>query len=125
LKGQSETSTVLSQISQILRHYLSAAFDLPPGELTTSELCQLLVTHHAICAELAKVLGDFLRRTDHRKFSPTASLPPSGAVAEALALVERCEARLLALRQTAGSAPAVPPPTPPPRAIPAPEGSSK
>ena len=45
LRGQSENGALLSRVSQILRHYVAAAFDLPPGELTTVEFCGAIASH--------------------------------------------------------------------------------
>jgi hypothetical protein len=103
LSNQPETGVVLSQISQAVRHYVAAAFDLATGEFTTTDLCLMLATRDVAGPELNAALGDFLRRCDQRKFAPAVSLPPLGAVAEALNLIERCEARLSQLRQAASA----------------------
>src|SRR5882724_13350131 len=42
LRGQSEDGVLLSNVSQILRHYFIAAFRLPPGEPTTAEFCRAI-----------------------------------------------------------------------------------
>ena len=74
LRQQPEDGVLLSRVSQILRHYVAAAFDLPPGELTTTEFCRAIAGHAEIGPELSAALSDFLRQCDQRKFSP---LPPA------------------------------------------------
>ena len=49
-----EDGALLSQVSQILRHYVVAAFDLPPGELTTAEFCRAIAGHARIGPELVR-----------------------------------------------------------------------
>ncbi len=93
LHSKPEDGELLSRVSQIVRHYFGAVFPLPPGELTTMEFCRAADDCPAIGAELATAAGEFLRECDRRKF---ASAPPAGeadAVARALALVEKGEAR--------------------------------
>jgi len=48
LRQQPEDGVLLSRVSQILRHYVGAAFDLPPGELTTAEFCHAIDGHTQI-----------------------------------------------------------------------------
>jgi hypothetical protein len=106
LRRQPENGAVLSRVSQVLRRYVAAAFELEPGELTTSEFCRGLEKQERVGTELAAALSDFLRRGDEHKFKP-ANLAPSGplrAVERALQLVDQVEARLAHLRQE--SAPA-------------------
>jgi Domain of unknown function (DUF4381) len=101
LKGQPENGAVLSRVSQIMRRYMAGAFELEPGELTTSEFCRTLAKHEKVGAELASAIGDFLRRCDEHKFKP-ANLAPAGplrAVESALQLIDQAEARLERLRQ--------------------------
>jgi hypothetical protein len=88
-----EDGAVLSQISQALRHYVAAAFDLPAGEFTTAEFNRLLECHEGIGAELSRSLREFLRECDERKFAPVAAPPVIGSVARALHLLETAEAR--------------------------------
>jgi hypothetical protein len=70
LRGKAEDGAVLSQVSQILRHYVSAAFALPPGEMTTADFCRAIADQGRLGTELSAALGDFLRRCDERKFAP-------------------------------------------------------
>src|SRR5437763_10917797 len=42
LCAQPENGALLSKVSQILRHYVTAAFGLPGEELTTSEFCKMI-----------------------------------------------------------------------------------
>jgi hypothetical protein len=101
LRGSPETGEVLSRVSQILRRYAAAAFNLPPGELTTTEFCRAADADEKIGSELSQALGEFLRRCDARKFSPAAVSGSAeiGAVAGALSLVEKAEVRRAELRQ--------------------------
>jgi hypothetical protein len=94
----------LSRVSQILRHYVQRAFELPLNELTTTEFCQALAGHPHIGPELAGALGGFLRDADRRKFAPAGTTPPPhDAVAAALSLIGQCEARRAARRATAAA----------------------
>ena len=96
----------LSRISQILRHYVQRAFELPPNELTTTEFCRALADHPHLGPELAGALGGFLRDTDRRKFAPAGATPPQPeAVAAALALIDQCEVRRAAQRAAAAADP--------------------
>lgn len=101
LAQQPESGALLSRVSQITRHYFSAAFRLPPGELTTSEFCRALPA--TVDPGFSTEVTDFLRECDRRKFAPAAPSTPLGAVATASRLIEKAEA----LRQT----PPVPAPT--------------
>ncbi|HOC54684.1 MAG TPA: DUF4381 family protein [Verrucomicrobiota bacterium] len=106
LRHQPEDGALLSRVSQTLRHYVHAAFDLPPGELTTTEFCRAVAGHGAIGPELSTALGEFLRACDRHKFSPPAPVPSLGAVSRALQLIEQAEARRAQLRQAAPDKPA-------------------
>jgi hypothetical protein len=101
LRQQPEDGALLSRVSQILRHYVAAAFELPPGELTTAEFCRAVGGHAPIGPELSAALSEFLRQCDQRKFSPPAPAPPLSAVAQALKLIELAEARRAQLRRAA------------------------
>ena len=92
----------------MLRQYVAAAFDLPPGELTTAEFCNLIERHEAVGQELARALNEFLHRCDERKFAPSPATQPLGAAAGALKLIDQAESRRAALRQAAPSAAAAP-----------------
>jgi hypothetical protein len=94
-----EDGLILSQVSQIIRHYVTEAFGLPPGEQTTAEFCRLTSTHERIGPELSSAIADFLRRCDERKFVASPPTAPMGAVATALKLVETAQMRLAELRR--------------------------
>jgi hypothetical protein len=100
LRPKVEDGAVLSQVSQILRRYLRATFELPSEELTTTEFCRVMSSHEKVGVELAAKVSDFLRRCDERKFS---ALPgePLNAVTVALELVALSEARRAQLQPTA------------------------
>ncbi len=99
LLSKPEDGLVLSQVSQILRHYIAEAFALPPGELTTAEFCRLMASHKGIDLELGCAISEFLRRCDERKFTPAPPPAPITAAATALKLVETAQARLAPLRR--------------------------
>lgn len=93
LQAQPEDGKVLSEISQALRRYLVAAFNLPGGEMTTAEFCATLVANEKIGAELAQTISSFLRECDARKFSPANSPVPFGAAERALKIISQAENR--------------------------------
>jgi len=101
LQRQSESGALISLVSQILRRYIIAAFDLTPGEPTTTEFCRILSVNTSIGAELSNSVSDFLRRCDERKFSPQPPVAPLGAADRALELVALGEARRQHLIQSA------------------------
>ena len=101
--GRPEDGVLLSNVSQILRRYIISAFELPPGEPTTTEFCQTLVRDEKFGSELSTALADFLRRCDERKFSPQGAPEPMGAASRALELVALGEARRAQLRQLAAT----------------------
>jgi hypothetical protein len=101
LRQQPEDGALLSRVSQILRHYVAAAFDLPPGELTTTEFCRAIAEHPPIGPDLSAALSEFLRQADQRKFSQSAPAAPFSAATQALKLIDQAQARRLALAQSA------------------------
>jgi hypothetical protein len=103
LRATPEDGLLLSRVSRILRRYLATAFELPPGESTTTEFCAELAANERIGSELANDVSAFLRRCDERKFAPSAPAPELGAVAQSLKLVEAGEARRTALRAAAST----------------------
>ncbi len=112
LRQAPETGAVLSRVSQVVRHYFSAAFGLPPEEMTTAEFCQVLKGVQRLGPDLSKNVGDFLRQCDERKFALSPPLPPLGAAATAATLISQAEARrdagaITANAATAGTAPSV------------------
>jgi len=96
---QAEDGGVLSQVSQILRRYLQAAFDLAPEEMTTAEFCRAIGNDRRLGSDFSAAVAGFLRECDERKFSPPAPMPALGAVPRALRLIETAEARREQLRQ--------------------------
>ena len=121
LRHKPEDGALLSQVSQILRRYVSAAFGLPPGEMTTTDFCRTIAGQARVGEKLSAALGDFLRKCDERKFAPpsaaaTGKMPGATdpgraqspeAVAQALTLLEQAEARRAQLA-SAESAPGAP-----------------
>lgn len=91
LRRKPEDGILLSEVSQILRRYLIAAFELPPGEMTTAEFCAAIFGNTIIGAELAKSISDFLYECDLRKFSTSPAAAPLNAVARALEIVASVE----------------------------------
>lgn len=98
LQARPEDGATLSQISHVLRRYLVAAFWLHPGETTTAEFCATLAANTQVGPELPRVVGDFLRYCDERKFSPSHATPPINAASRALELIELVEARRQSLQ---------------------------
>ena len=93
LHQSNEDGALLSNVSQILRRYFIAAFQLSPGELTTVEFCRAIAGREQVGGELAAAVSDFLHRCDEQKFSPAKSAASLGAVNHALALIKTAEAR--------------------------------
>jgi len=91
LEALREDGAVLSKVSQALRRYFIAAFELPAGEYTTAEFCRVINGNEKIGIELSDSIAAFLRNCDENKFSPAYATPLS-AVARALELIERGEA---------------------------------
>src|ERR1019366_3782363 len=113
LRQQPEDGALLSRVSQILRHYVTAAFDLPPGQLTTAEFCAIIATQSPIGPELSAALTAFLRECDQRKFAQPAPAAPFSATAQALKLIDQAQTRRLALAQSAAQPSERPVATPP------------
>jgi hypothetical protein len=99
LRQQPEDGAVLSRVSQVVRSYFSAAFQLSPGELTTTEFCREISSNEKIGAELSDAAANFLRECDNHKFSATASTGKIDAANRALNLVEQAEQRRSQQRQ--------------------------
>jgi hypothetical protein len=99
LRQQPEDGAVLSRVSEIVRHYFRAAFQLSPGELTTTEFCREISGNEKIGTELSTTTADFLRDCDNRKFSATAGAGKIYAANRALNLVEQAERRRAQLRE--------------------------
>jgi hypothetical protein len=99
LREAPEDGKVLSQVSQALRHYMAAVLAFGPGELTTAEFCLAVDGHQMLGPEFSKEICGFLRLCDERKFSPTVSDSPLGAVAQALKIVDGTEERIARFRE--------------------------
>ncbi|MBN2506901.1 MAG: DUF4381 family protein [Verrucomicrobia bacterium] len=93
LRDRPEDFGLLSDVSRLLRRYLTAAVPLTAVELTTDELSARLRETPWLGPDLAAALIEFCRRCDSRRFSPHAPMPPMGAVDRALALMDEIEAR--------------------------------
>jgi hypothetical protein len=91
LLRQPEDGKHLSEVSQILRRYVIAAFELPPGEFTTAEFSAALAGTEKIGAELAQTISNFLRECDERKFSPSNPDMPVNAANRALQIINLAE----------------------------------
>ena len=99
LANQPENGVVLSRISQVVRRYFSAAFSLPPGELTTAEFSRELEGRQQVGASLSVAVNAFLRECDRRKFAPSPPPAPLGAAGLAARLIDQAEARRAAAEQ--------------------------
>lgn len=91
LRHQSEDGNTLSEISQILRRYIGAAFGFPAIERTTVEFCAALAGNEKVGAELAQAVSNFLRECDQRKFAPVNPNAPLDATNRALEIVSEME----------------------------------
>ena len=91
LRGRPGKVSLDLEVSRILKRYVMAVLQLPPEELTTTELCGVLKSHGLVKPELAGLVGDFLRGCDEWKFSAAPTAPQLGAVSGALDLVEKIE----------------------------------
>jgi len=101
LRAQPEDGAVLSRVSQVLRHYFIAAFQLAGDELTTAEFNRELTRSEKISPALSAATTDFLRECDARKFSATTGSEKLDGANRALNLVEQAEQRRAQLRQLA------------------------
>jgi|SRR5665213_1863561 len=91
LLRQPEDGKLLSEVSQILRRYVVAAFGLSAAEMTTKEFCAALAADEKIGTEASNCISHFLRECDERKFSSSPSAAPLNAAARALELVALAE----------------------------------
>jgi hypothetical protein len=101
LRQQPEDGAMLSRVSQVVRNYFIAAFQLVPGELTTTEFSRELSRSEKVGAELSTAAANFLRDCDGRKFSAATALTKLDAANQALKLIEQAEQRRAQLRQLA------------------------
>jgi hypothetical protein len=98
LAREPANAQTLSRLSRCLRRYFATVFDLPTGELTTTEFNRAFAVQTAVGGELVAAVGEFLQRADERKFAPGAS-GDSDAMQQALELFERGERRRVELQQ--------------------------
>jgi hypothetical protein len=105
LRAAPVTGETLSRISRCLRRYFGAAFQLPPGEHTTTDFCAMLEQQSHIGSGLAEETADFLRETDVAKFAPGGAVEREDAVRRAMQLVDAAERRREALRQAERATP--------------------
>ena len=100
LRYPTESGKIISQVSQVLKRYVAVAFELPAGEMTTSEFSRAVAGSEKVGGELAASVSEFLRQCDEQKFSPAVGVQAS-ACSRAMELVEQGEARRAELRQVA------------------------
>ncbi len=93
LADETEDGKLLSQVSQILRRYFCAAYELPTAEMTTTEFCAVLKNQKKIENKLAEKTSKFLRDCDQDKFAPKTIAPPMNAVDRASELISLSEMR--------------------------------
>jgi hypothetical protein len=124
LRQQPQDAPLLSRTSQILRRCLAALFDLPSGELNTSEFCQAALGSAKLGPDLARDSIEFLKACDLHKFAPSHPDAPADAVGRALSMIDLAEKRLAVLARlestrstkvngSPGSEVGLPPPLPP------------
>jgi len=106
LREQPEDGVTLSWVSQILRQYIIRAFELTPGELTTTEFCEVISGDEKVGPEVAAAISQFLRLCDDRKFAPSASASTFGAASQALKLIDHAETRRAQFREVDAKPPA-------------------
>ena len=99
LQARPEDGRLLSEVSQIMRRYVAAAFDLAPGEMTTTEFCRIIAASESVGPELASAMDTFMRCCDEKKFSAAPPAPVLNAARQGLVLVEQAEARRTELRR--------------------------
>jgi len=99
LRNRPEDGALLSKVSQILRRYVVEAFELPQGELTTTEFCALIAAAQKVGPQLTASISEFLRLCDQRKFAPRPDSQPLNGVAQAVKLIELGETRRAELRR--------------------------
>jgi len=94
LQSRPEDGKLLSEVSQILRRYIAAAFELSSAEMTTAEFSAAFAVNKKIGPELTGLILSFLRECDERKFSPANATAPFNAATRALELVSAAEKRI-------------------------------
>jgi hypothetical protein len=101
LRQQPEDGAMLSRVSQVVRNYFIAVFQLVPGELTTTEFSREISCSEKVGVELSTAAANFLRDCDDRKFPAATALAKLDAANQALKLIERAEQRRAQLHQPA------------------------
>ncbi len=107
LQHQPEDGVTLSRVSQILRRYVTTAFNLPPAEMTTAEFCNAISERGNLGKNISTDLTTFLNECDQRKFAPAPPATTFGAVPTALKLLAAAETRREQLHQTAADMPPI------------------
>jgi len=107
LREQPETGAVLSRVSQVVRRYFTAAFGLPPHELTTSEFRKAIAGAKDIGSELSDDVCRFLEQCDERKFAASPPATPLNAVTRAGQFIDQGEAKRQAAQAQALGEPSV------------------
>lgn len=100
LRGRSEDGKTISRVSQVLKRYVAVAFELPPGEMTTTEFNRAALESEKVGPQLGAQISDFLRQCDEQKFSPVAGVQAS-ACSRALEIFQAGETRRAELRPAA------------------------
>jgi hypothetical protein len=100
LLDEPEDGKLLSEVSQILRRYIGAVFQMRGETLTTSEFTAEILRHEKIGPELAGKISGFLRECDARKFAPKKNAAALDAVETALDFITQLEPRRAASAQT-------------------------
>ena len=103
LPDEPEDGKLLSEVSQILRRYIGAAFQLRGEELTTSEFAAQISGDEKIGAALAGNIVNFLRACDARKFAPAPAAKPLAAVETAHDFITQLEQRRAAARSASAT----------------------
>jgi Domain of unknown function (DUF4381) len=91
LRGSTEDGTLLVKVSGIFRDYVLCVCGLPPAELTTAEVREVIQASPRFNPGLASDINGFLRQCDERKFAPAPPAPTTGVVTAALALIDQVE----------------------------------
>ena len=105
LASRREDGKLLSEVSQILRRYVSTTLAWPSGEMTTAEFSAALGVHEKVGAELAAALTRFLRECDEQKFCPVPTATPFQAITRAESLIALTEQQLMKANQAPESVP--------------------
>jgi hypothetical protein len=92
LRGRTEDTVLVEEVSGIVRRYLMAVFVPAQDELTTDELVRLLQNDARVRSETRTALAEFLKYCDVRKFAPEPGPMKPGLVEQALELVRGFEA---------------------------------